>query len=143
MKMACGLCGGHLEFDANLDGRLIVCPHCRAEIMLHGPERAEGTRWRWLPVTHSVLLLTAALSAPYVIQSWKAAAPWWENLEYPAALMVLLALYLAPVWIAEDRRHRNAAGIALVNLLLGWTLLGWIAALVWAVYRDKHEAPAS
>ena len=34
--------------------------------------------------------------------------------------------------IAGARRHHQTGAILVLNLLLGWTLLGWIAALVWA-----------
>jgi hypothetical protein len=35
--------------------------------------------------------------------------------------------------IAFSRKHHNTVGILAVNLLLGWTCIGWIVALVWAV----------
>lgn len=35
--------------------------------------------------------------------------------------------------------HRNASGIFLLNLFLGWTLVGWVIALVWAVSNDKSN----
>jgi hypothetical protein len=50
--------------------------------------------------------------------------------------LVLLALYLLPGIIAALRRHRNANAIGVLNLLLGWTLLGWIAAFVWSLTAD-------
>jgi Superinfection immunity protein len=39
----------------------------------------------------------------------------------------------------QRRHHRNAAAIFLINLLLGWTVLGWIAALVWSVTADVQK----
>jgi hypothetical protein len=41
-----------------------------------------------------------------------------------------LLLYFLPAIIG--RHKRDAAGIFLVNLLFGWTVIGWILALVWA-----------
>jgi hypothetical protein len=53
-------------------------------------------------------------------------------------LSLLLALYFLPTIIAGVRSHRNTLAIFIVNLLLGWSLLGWIAALVWSVmYQPK------
>jgi len=46
--------------------------------------------------------------------------------------LILLALYMLPTSIACARSHHNAGPIFLLNLLLGWTMLGWIASLVWA-----------
>ncbi|WP_419804777.1 superinfection immunity protein [Terriglobus sp.] len=44
-----------------------------------------------------------------------------------------LALYFLPTIIAQQKRHRSLGGIFVLNLLLGWSLLGWIGALVWAL----------
>lgn len=38
---------------------------------------------------------------------------------------------------------KHASGIIILNVFLGWTLLGWVAALVWAVSDvtvEKHES---
>jgi hypothetical protein len=43
-----------------------------------------------------------------------------------------LAIYFIPGLIAMMRGHQNAAAIFILNLLLGWTFLGWAIALVWA-----------
>jgi len=43
-----------------------------------------------------------------------------------------IALYVLPTIIAVARGKRNILGIVLVNILLGWTFVGWIVALVWA-----------
>lgn len=53
--------------------------------------------------------------------------------------------YLAPLWIALGRGHPETAAIAAVNLLLGWTVLGWLIAMVWAFSRvpGKADAPHS
>ena len=56
-------------------------------------------------------------------------------------LLAALALvaYFAPTIIAYMRAHQQRVPILLLNLLLGWTVLGWIGALIWAsthVNRD-------
>jgi T4 superinfection immunity protein len=48
-------------------------------------------------------------------------------------LLILLALYFLPTIVAGCRRHPNQAGIVILNLFLGWTFVGWVIALVWAV----------
>ncbi|WP_079219035.1 superinfection immunity protein [Herbaspirillum robiniae] len=40
-------------------------------------------------------------------------------------------LYFLPTFEAWLRNHPKLVAIAILNLLLGWTLLGWIAAYVW------------
>jgi hypothetical protein len=54
---------------------------------------------------------------------------------------VLLALYFLPTGIAYVRKHQNLLAVGIVNLALGWTLLGWIAALVWAVMNTQTPNP--
>ena len=44
--------------------------------------------------------------------------------------------YLIPWSVAYARHHRKQVPIFLINLLLGWTLLGWLAAFVWAFSSD-------
>ena len=43
-----------------------------------------------------------------------------------------LLFYFLPVVIAVVRGHQNTAAIFILTLLLGWTFLGWVAALVWS-----------
>lgn len=44
----------------------------------------------------------------------------------------LIALYFVPTIIAVARSHGNAVPIFLTNLLLGWTAIGWVIALIWS-----------
>ncbi len=41
-------------------------------------------------------------------------------------------VYLFPGIIGQNRHHHQRTAIWVLNILLGWTVLGWIAALVWA-----------
>jgi hypothetical protein len=43
-----------------------------------------------------------------------------------------LAVYFLPTVIAMARQHPAQVSILLVNLFLGWTLIGWVAALAWS-----------
>ena len=45
--------------------------------------------------------------------------------------MAVLAYFL-PAAEAYKRRKRNRFPIFLLNLFFGWTLVGWVAALMWA-----------
>ena len=45
-------------------------------------------------------------------------------------------MYFLPSIIALARSKRDTAAIVLLNLFLGWTLIGWVVALVWAVKND-------
>lgn len=48
-------------------------------------------------------------------------------------IFFLIALYFLPSIIAISRDHSNRGAIEMTNLLLGWTLLGWIIAAIWSM----------
>lgn len=45
----------------------------------------------------------------------------------------LFGAYFFPTLIALIRRKSNAGAIFILNFFLGWTFIGWIVSLVWAV----------
>ena len=47
-------------------------------------------------------------------------------------IILFLLLYLAPWMLAACRSHHQSLAIFALNVLLGWTGLGWIIAFVWA-----------
>lgn len=48
------------------------------------------------------------------------------------AIAIIVFLYILPSLIAHWRKHPSKASIIIVNLIFGWTLLGWLIALIWA-----------
>ena len=50
----------------------------------------------------------------------------------PEFSVLVALLFFLPTVIALLRNHHNWVPIALVNVLLGWTVLGWVVALVWS-----------
>lgn len=55
------------------------------------------------------------------------------------ASLLLLVVYFIPTIIAVCRKHDNTLAILLVNILLGWTFIGWIVALIWCVTSQKQQ----
>lgn len=57
-----------------------------------------------------------------------------------AGILMVFCLWIAflPLWIARVRKHPHSLAIFLINLLLGWTLLFWLVALIWA-FVGKEE----
>jgi len=45
-------------------------------------------------------------------------------------------IYFLPTIIAAARSKRDVMSIFVLNLLLGWTAIGWVIALVWALKQD-------
>jgi hypothetical protein len=64
------------------------------------------------------------------------------------ALVICLPVWWAPIIIGVVRKHPQLTGILLVNLFLGWTIVGWVVALVWSTTTPKvasqplHTPPA-
>lgn len=59
-----------------------------------------------------------------------------------AFLLVVFGLlfYFLPSLLASRRKNHNSTAIFVLNLLLGWTAIGWIVALIWALTKP---APAT
>ena len=45
--------------------------------------------------------------------------------------ILLLGLFVIPILIARKKKHFLA--ILLLDIFLGWTGIGWLAALIWAI----------
>ena len=54
-------------------------------------------------------------------------------------LALLVIFYFLPCIICNVRTTQHGAAIFLINLFLGWTVLGWIAALIWAIVEKPAE----
>ncbi|WP_234313892.1 superinfection immunity protein [Streptomyces sp. NBRC 109706] len=50
-------------------------------------------------------------------------------------------LYFVPTIIAFARGVRNAGSVLVVNLFLGWTLVGWVVALAMAARSTDRGSP--
>lgn len=42
-------------------------------------------------------------------------------------------IYFVPSIIAWKRKHNQFIPILLINVFFGWSLIGWVGALVWSV----------
>lgn len=47
-----------------------------------------------------------------------------------------LLMYFLPTIVALVRSKRDTGAIFVLNLFLGWSVIGWIIALVWALKQD-------
>jgi hypothetical protein len=56
------------------------------------------------------------------------------------AVTILLGLgYLLPSFVAIARGHQSWWAIVAFNLLLSWTVLGWVFALIWSLTTPRWE----
>lgn len=51
-------------------------------------------------------------------------------------IISILAFYFIPTIIAFGRGKGNKMAILALNLFLGWSVIGWIVSLVWALAKD-------
>jgi hypothetical protein len=45
--------------------------------------------------------------------------------------LFLFILYIVPFLVAAARGHQSPAGVLVANLLIGWTIVGWLGLLIW------------
>lgn len=48
-------------------------------------------------------------------------------------------LYFVPSIIGFKRGHQNAVAIFALNLLAGWTFIGWVGSFVWSVTEVRKK----
>lgn len=67
-----------------------------------------------------------------------------NSLSFSAAAVLLgipgLIIYFMPAFIG--RKKRSSVSILLMNHCLGWTIIGWIGALIWACKADTPVTPS-
>ena len=59
---------------------------------------------------------------------------------FQVILGFMFAIYLAPLIVAVVRGHHRWPWISFLNFATGWTVAGWIAALVWSVTTIRQPA---
>ena len=52
--------------------------------------------------------------------------------------VVGLAVYFLPAIVAFKGGKKNRAAILVLNLLMGWTMIGWVGALIWAMVSPEE-----
>lgn len=53
-------------------------------------------------------------------------------------IVIIIAVYFLPTIVGWNTK--GVGSVFIINLLLGWTLIGWIVALIWAM-NSKAETP--
>lgn len=55
-----------------------------------------------------------------------------------AIAFLAVVVYFLPLTIAICRHHRQMWPIIVVDVFLGWSLVGWVVALAWSVSKDTR-----
>ena len=56
--------------------------------------------------------------------------------------LALVVLYFVPFMVAAARDHDSYIAILVANLLTGWTVIGWLLCLAWAVFSPPSRVAA-
>jgi hypothetical protein len=56
-------------------------------------------------------------------------------------LMAVIVIYILPTLIAFGREHPHRQEVLVLNLLLGWTLIGWVGVFLWASLARTEDTP--
>lgn len=56
-------------------------------------------------------------------------------------VVFMLAIYFLPSVLAYTRKKDNFIAIFALNAFLGWSVVGWVVSLVWALSKDQQQAP--
>lgn len=59
------------------------------------------------------------------------------------AMVAVFFVYFLPSFNASYRKHNNVPAITALNLFLGWTFLGWIAAFVWSFTDNTRNVDSN
>lgn len=57
----------------------------------------------------------------------------------PGLLLLALAIFLYFIPAIVARNKRSFGSVTAINLFLGWTIVGWVVALAWALKDDPPE----
>ena len=55
-------------------------------------------------------------------------------------MLGIAVVYFLPGIVSDCRRCARSGGIWILNLFLGWTFIGWVGALIWAVIDTPKPA---
>lgn len=54
-------------------------------------------------------------------------------------IFIFAFIYFIPTFLANDCSHRKFKTILVFNILLGWTVIGWAIAVIWACTGNNHN----
>jgi len=98
---------------------------------------SKADKWLWAIFIIGLLLVVAAI-LNYSLALSAMFAPGGQSVEIwtPIAVTAIVVfVYLIPTILG--RKKRKSAAIAVLNIYLGWTVIGWIVALVWSSLGDR------
>ena len=155
----CKSCGRTINFSSKSAGLIENCPYCGKFVSLHECINNPDPEFEWQPTFLKTEKLSIqdfwkvvgisfgivagiALLLTLLVFLWKSQAVAnglqstgtfvWNTGVLLAAGIIFLLIYFLPTIIAAKNQNKDVSAIFIINLLLGWTFLGWVIALAWA-----------
>jgi hypothetical protein len=161
MKLKCKHCPSVLELEPNASGEIepFDCPACggtnegpMAEVIAQpkfhvatGPLNPRTPAWLLaiftLVAVVFVFVAVRTLQGKSVIEQGGRGDEAVQLLVISVVWLVGIIGYFVPTLLAARLKHRNIAAIFALNFCLGWTFIGWVVALVWALVKPSEERP--
>ena len=135
-KCDCQQCGQPIEFDIEHDREFVACPTCDKQTRLLIPIQPKAPRS--LRIEGKTPFVAAYLMGAIVLVVAGYAFSSMLNLDEDGTLTLTaicgIPLYFVPTAVGWQKKNRQA--IFMLNLLAGWTTIGWVVAMVWACMKD-------
>lgn len=157
MKFSCPHCGQHIEAPDEIAGIEIECPGCDRRIEVKDPkvkakvtvggldfELIEDSLPPSPPLSSDAIQIIIAVIlffATAVVLTPDMNLEKFQPGQFLLAFFCVAGLitYFIPSLIAHRRKHRNLTALVALNFFAGWTILGWVGALVWALYKEREK----
>jgi uncharacterized protein (DUF983 family) len=132
LRLTCPRCGQKLVLDDAAIGAEVPCPTCGH--LLTVPNAVFSRRL--------LIVIAGVVGLIFIIWTqWSDRSLTSEDFWSVFGTVVVIAsagvLYFFPSFVGRNKR--NSSAILVLNFFLGWTLLGWVIALVWAVTKDPDR----
>lgn len=77
------------------------------------------------------------------VAKYRTMSPWPRVLGMAGLVALVIFVYFLPTIVTVKRKAHHDAAIVLLNILLGWTLVFWVAALLWAMSDETEKEAAT
>lgn len=151
VKCKCQHCNNGIEFNPSDAGKMAECPHCQIETLLFIPYKINKSDvspakiFKKSPFESNWACWVYGGIGFIIIEVFSAVATGSQtSIAYDILMSVfsyigisfVICLYFLPYYFAKQNNKKNKQAIFLLNLFLGWTLIGWVVAIVWAHIKD-------
>lgn len=134
MIASCKKCGTQTPVNSHQEAW--VCPFCGRTNLPGGKLAPPRSMTDLKGIAFNIFVMIAVGVPAFLVMAAAGDSHGWQGL---AAVFFLGYLYVAPTMFAHNRKHSRFKLIATINVLLGWTLLGWIISAAWAFTEDNRD----